>query len=209
MPDVRTLTKPRPNPDRVRGGNNPDSLTAPLRGGSGSGGPRAGRGSTEPRPANQGQGRGRDPGAEGRIGTGQLTEGSGEGDSLGTSPTTRHAPRRLPSPATPSLDPLAVDLPPSLVAAIERVVEEAGGDRTDALDLAEVWVRILRDCERRAEGVRAAVRIRRCGCADGGEAGGDGRCERCYGALAGGADPDHVQPTLTAGRGGSTGEARS
>ncbi|HKO38854.1 MAG TPA: hypothetical protein VJU14_10845 [Solirubrobacterales bacterium] len=75
----------------------------------------------------------------------------------------------------------APDLPSSLTAAIEREVEQAGGDRTDARDLADVWVRVLRDCDRRAGGIRTATRLRGCSCADGGEPGAAGRCSRCFG----------------------------
>lgn len=95
----------------------------------------------------------------------------------------------FPSPESPSSDPS----PPSMAAAIERAVEREGGDRTDALDLAEVWQRVARDTERRAGGIRAAVGVRRCNCADGGERGEDGRCEHCFGVLAGGPNPDHAE----------------
>jgi hypothetical protein len=192
MPDATTLTKPCPNPDRVRVGSDPDHLTAPLRGGSGVGGPRPGRGVGVPGPSDQGQGSGGGPAAQGPIGGGRMTEGSGEGERLWSSPTRPSALHRLPSPETPRSEALAPELPPSLEASIERVVEREGGDRTDALDLAEVWVRALRDSDRRAGGIRAAVRVRRCSCADGGEAGREGRCERCWGVLAIGPDPDQL-----------------
>lgn len=70
-----------------------------------------------------------------------------------------------------------------LARAIDSAVERAGGDGGDARDLAEVWERATRDCERRAGGIRATVRAHRCSCADGGHAGADGRCERCIGRL--------------------------
>jgi hypothetical protein len=78
-------------------------------------------------------------------------------------------------------------LPPGLLAAIDSAVEHAGGEKADARGLGEVWGRAERDTASRADGIRAAVAVRGCSCADGGHAGAGGRCERCVGRLEEGA----------------------
>ena len=64
---------------------------------------------------------------------------------------------------------------------VDRVDLRLPSGRITPGDLADVWVRVLRDCDRRAGGIRTAVRLRSCSCADGGQPGAEGRCERCFG----------------------------
>lgn len=74
-------------------------------------------------------------------------------------------------------------LPDSLLRAIGRTVEQAGGDLADAHDLADAWERLDADLDRRAARMRHEVRQARCCCATSAEPDAEGRCSRCYGHL--------------------------
>lgn len=60
----------------------------------------------------------------------------------------------------------------SLVVAVAQAVEREGGDVDDARDLLQVWERV--NSHPLADALRREVASRRCSCADGGEANGDG-----------------------------------
>lgn len=111
----------------------------------------------------------------------QLRDVGAAPEVLACLPATWQARRRELAEEGGSGFDLAPGLPSSLEAAIEWEVERAGGDRGEARDLADVWVRVLHDSDRRAGGIRTAVRLRPCSCADGGQPGAKGRCQRCFG----------------------------
>ena len=85
--------------------------------------------------------------------------------------------------------------PISVILAIGRAVEQAGGDLSDAEDLIDTWSRVEARNSLRADAIRRREAARRCCCADRPALGRDGRCSRCYGW------PREATPT---GCGGST-----
>jgi hypothetical protein len=74
-------------------------------------------------------------------------------------------------------------LPRDMLIAIGRAVHQAGGQMTDVDDLVAVWQRLAADRTGRVDRMRAEASDVDCGCADGGEARPDGRCNRCYGRV--------------------------
>ena len=71
--------------------------------------------------------------------------------------------------------------PLSVVLAIARAVDRAGGDLEDAEDLVQTWERVQVCSELRADAMRREARTRECCCANRPEPGRDGRCPVCFG----------------------------
>lgn len=67
--------------------------------------------------------------------------------------------------------------------AIAEAVQEAGGTIADAEDLADVWRRLERDTQARADRMRYEAQHIRCCCADGGQPNSRSICDRCYGRV--------------------------
>jgi hypothetical protein len=74
-------------------------------------------------------------------------------------------------------------LPREVLIAIGQAVYAAGGGMDDANDLVAVWERLHADPGGRVQRMRYEARTAPCCCCDGGEAAGDGRCARCFGAV--------------------------
>lgn len=74
--------------------------------------------------------------------------------------------------------------PRSVLIAIGKAVQRAGGDITDADDLVGVWKRLEADQRGRVDRMRFDAANTRCSCADGGWDAVGGRCDRCFGRTA-------------------------
>jgi uncharacterized paraquat-inducible protein A len=76
-----------------------------------------------------------------------------------------------------------VTIPRSVLIAIGKAVQNAGGDMTDVEDLVQTWERLARDRYGRVDQMRHAARTVCCCCGRSAEPAEDGRCSRCFGRL--------------------------
>lgn len=107
-------------------------------------------------------------------------------DGLTTSPQT--ALRLVVEPTLGAVEsasvPASTGSPRELIDEIADAVRAAGGDRSDVIDLHQVWERMQADAGGRVERMRFEASHPRCACIDGGEPddADEGLCIRCYGA---------------------------
>lgn len=76
---------------------------------------------------------------------------------------------------------MTAPLPCSLLRALGRAVQKAGGDTDDVVDLVDVWTRLDADLDRRAARMLFDAQRVRCCCETPDDPDELGRCSRCYG----------------------------